>query len=162
MYTQLNWQQVTCKLTTSSPSNPQYKQNSLNCAPWPFRTPIKGHGLGSINKAMNKPQLSAPMWPWLTWAGLYIQSSMRQVPLYRWKFSLDKNFAKPRYLCIVEISGGINFRQCSKGRNILYVIINKGQKNSRIKNFTNKSRWQNWRKFSPGENFHLYSRHGTM
>ena len=41
------------------------------------------------------------------------------------KFSLDKNFAKPSNLCIAEI---LNFRQCSKDRHILYVIINAGQK----------------------------------
>ena len=48
--------------------------------------------------------------------------------LYRWKFSLAKNFAKPRYLYIAELFGGINFRQCDKGHHILYVIINTGQK----------------------------------
>ena len=36
-----------------------------------------------------------------------------------WKFSLDKNFAKPSYLCIAETFSEINFRQCSKGRHIL-------------------------------------------
>ena len=45
-----------------------------------------------------------------------------------WKFSLDKNFAEPSYLCIAEIFGGINFRQCGKGHHILCVIINTGQK----------------------------------
>ena len=53
--------------------------------------------------------------------------------LYTTKFSLDKNFTKPSYLCIAEIFGGINFRQCSKGRHILNVIINTGQKIRAIK-----------------------------
>ena len=44
------------------------------------------------------------------------------------KFLLDINFTKPSYLCITELFGGINFRQCGKGRHILYVIINTGQK----------------------------------
>ena len=48
--------------------------------------------------------------------------------LYMTKFSLDKNFAKPSYLCIAEIFGGVNFRQCGKGRHVLNVIINTGQK----------------------------------
>ena len=44
------------------------------------------------------------------------------------KFSLEKNFTKPSYLCIAEIFSGINFRQCSKGYHILNVINNTGQK----------------------------------
>ena len=48
--------------------------------------------------------------------------------LYSQKFSLDKKFAKPRYLCIAEIFDEINFHQCGKGRHILHVIINTGQK----------------------------------
>ena len=48
-------------------------------------------------------------------------------------FLLDKNFAKPSYLCIAEIFSGINFRQCSKGHHILNVIINTGQKIRAIK-----------------------------
>ena len=41
--------------------------------------------------------------------------------------------------------------------NTLYVIINTGQKNFMAdKIFANESRWRNWRKFSPGENFRLY------
>ena len=48
-------------------------------------------------------------------------------PEYR-KFLLDKNFTKPRYLCIAEIFDGINFHQCGIGRHILYVITNTGQK----------------------------------
>ena len=47
------------------------------------------------------------------------------------KFSLDKNFSKPSYLCVAEIFGGINFRQCSKGQRS--VIINAGQKIHAIK-----------------------------
>ena len=43
------------------------------------------------------------------------------------KFSLDKNPAKPRYLCVAEIFDGINSRQCGKGCHIFYVIINTGQ-----------------------------------
>ena len=46
---------------------------------------------------------------------------------------LDKNFSKPRYLCILEIFNGINFHQCSRGHHILYVIINTGKKSLRIK-----------------------------
>ena len=42
------------------------------------------------------------------------------------KFSLDKNFTKPSYLCIAEVFSGINFRQCGKGHHILNVIINTG------------------------------------
>ena len=57
---------------------------------------------------------------------------VHKVP-YMTKFSLDKNFTKPSYLCIAEIFGGINFRQCSKGRHILNVIINIGQKICAIK-----------------------------
>ena len=49
---------------------------------------------------------------------------------YTTKFSPDKNFAKP---CIAEIFGGINFRQRGKGRHILNVIINTGQKIRAIK-----------------------------
>ena len=49
------------------------------------------------------------------------------------KFSLEKNFANPSYLCIAEIFGGINFRQCDKGRHILNVIINMAQKIRAIK-----------------------------
>ena len=49
-----------------------------------------------------------------------------QIP-YTTKFSLDKNFTKPSYLCIAEIFGGIHFRQCCKGHHILNVIINTGQ-----------------------------------
>ena len=52
---------------------------------------------------------------------------------YTTKFSLGKNFAKPSYLCIAEIFGGINFHQCGKGRHILNVIINTGQKIRTIK-----------------------------
>ena len=47
---------------------------------------------------------------------------------YTTNFSLDKNFAKPSYLCIAEIFSEINFRQCSKGCHILNAIINIGQK----------------------------------
>ena len=75
---------------------------------------------------------------------------------YTWKFSLDKNFAKPSYLYIAEIFSGINFCQCGKGRHILYVIINTRQKNLCDKSFANESRWRNWWKFSPGENFRVY------
>ena len=49
------------------------------------------------------------------------------------KISLNKNFAKLSYLCIAEIFGGINFRQCCEGRHILNVIINTGQKIHAIK-----------------------------
>ena len=52
---------------------------------------------------------------------------------YTTKFSLDKNFANPSYLCIAEIFGGINFHQCGKGRHVLNVIINMGQKTHVIK-----------------------------
>ena len=52
---------------------------------------------------------------------------------YSQKFSLDKHFANPSYPCITEIFTGINFRQCGKGRHILCVIINTGQKIHRIK-----------------------------
>ncbi len=52
---------------------------------------------------------------------------------YSRKFSLDKNFAKPRYLCIAEIFDGINFHKYGKGRHMLYVIINTGQKIRGIK-----------------------------
>ena len=45
---------------------------------------------------------------------------------YNQKFLLDKNFTKPRYLCIAEIFHGINFCQYGKGH-ILSVIINTGQ-----------------------------------
>ena len=37
-----------------------------------------------------------------------------------------------QWLSIAEIFGGINFRQCGKGRHILYVIINTGKKKIRI------------------------------
>ena len=40
----------------------------------------------------------------------------------------DKYFTKPSHLCVAETFGGINFCQCGKGRHILYVIINTGQK----------------------------------
>ena len=46
-----------------------------------------------------------------------------------WKFLLDKNFAKPSYLCIAKKFRGENFHQCTKGRHILYAIFNTGQKN---------------------------------
>ena len=60
------------------------------------------------------------------------------------KYHIAENFAKPSYLCIAEIFGGINFRQCSKGlHHILYVIVNAGQKFV-DKTFANESRWQNW------------------
>ena len=55
------------------------------------------------------------------------------------KFLLDKDFAKPSYLCIhiAENFCGINVRQCSKKVAISYVhvyaIINMGQKISVIK-----------------------------
>ena len=58
----------------------------------------------------------------IEWKRMYMY-----IPYYMTKFSLDKNFAKPTYLCIAEVFGGINFRQCSKGRHILNVIINTGQ-----------------------------------
>ena len=45
--------------------------------------------------------------------------------LYRRKFSLDKNFTKPRYLCIAGIFDGINFRQYGKGHQMLYVQVKK-------------------------------------
>ena len=48
------------------------------------------------------------------------------------KFLLDKNFAKPSYLCIAEIFSGINFRQYGKGHYILNVI-NTGQNICAIK-----------------------------
>ena len=66
---------------------------------------------------------------------------------YRRKFSLDKNFTKPRNLCIAGIFDGINFRQYGKGHHMLYVKV----KNSQNKIFTGKTRWQNWRKYSPSE-----------
>ena len=43
---------------------------------------------------------------------------------YKWKISLDKNFAKSSYLCITELFDGAKFHQRSKSRHILYVIIN--------------------------------------
>ena len=78
-----------------------------------------------------------------------------QIP-YMWKFSLDKSFANPSYLCIKV--HGTNFCQCSKDHHILelYATFNTGQKNSHDKIFANESRWQNWWKFSPGENFYVY------
>ena len=42
--------------------------------------------------------------------------------LYSRKFSLDKYFANPSYLCLAEIFDGIDFR------NIAKVAINMGQK----------------------------------
>ena len=76
-----------------------------------------------------------------------------------------KNFAKPSYLYIAEIFGGINFHQCgidyratyvyvsssiiyecSKGRYILYAIVNTGQ-NIRVRDWQPLYiRWRNWRK----------------
>ena len=53
--------------------------------------------------------------------------------LYAWKFSLDKSFAKPSYLCVVENFRGNNFRQSGKGRHILYAIFNTGQRVSVMK-----------------------------
>ena len=72
-----------------------------------------------------------------------------------WKSSLDKNFANPRYLCIAEILGGINFRQCSKDRHIFYVIINTGQKIHVIKISPMRADGEIG-KTSPGENFRVY------
>ena len=40
---------------------------------------------------------------------------------------MDKNFTNPSYPCIAEIFAGTNFRQCGKGRHVLYVY-NAGQK----------------------------------
>ena len=57
------------------------------------------------------------------------------------------------YLCIVEIFGGINFHQCGKGRHILYVIINTGQKIHVIKISPMRADGE------IGENFCVY---GTM
>ncbi len=37
--------------------------------------------------------------------------------------SLDKNFTKPSYLCIVETFGGINFHECDEGYHILHVEV---------------------------------------
>ena len=48
-------------------------------------------------------------------------------------YRIRQNFAKPSYRCIAEIFGGISFRQCGKGRYILNVIINTGQKVRTIK-----------------------------
>ena len=50
-----------------------------------------------------------------------------------WKFSQDKNFTKSGYLILQK-------------HEILMGYI-----------FTNESRWRNWRKFSLGENFHIYN-----
>ena len=47
---------------------------------------------------------------------------------FRWT-----KFRQAQLLCIAEIFGEINFRQCSKGRHILNVIINTGQKIRTIK-----------------------------
>ena len=58
-----------------------------------------------------------------------VKGSLAISPPPSWKISLDiLNFAKPSYLCIAEIFGGVNFHQCGKGCHILYVIINTGQK----------------------------------
>ena len=43
-----------------------------------------------------------------------IQEVNNKIP-YTTSFLLDKNFAKPSYLCIAEIFCGINFHQCNKG-----------------------------------------------
>ena len=64
---------------------------------------------------------------------------------YSRKFLLDINFTKLGYLCIAEVFGGINFHQYGKGRHMLYVIVNTGQKNSWNKIFVNKTRWRNHR-----------------
>ena len=58
-----------------------------------------------------------------------------------WKFLLDKNFAKPSYLCI-----GLwkkNFANAVKRLcNLLHRTINKC-----VKFFANESRWRNWGEF---------------
>ena len=71
---------------------------------------------------------------------------------YTWKFSLDKNFAKPSYLCIAEIFYGC---QCGKGCHILYVIIKTGQKIHMIKISPMQADGEIGKIFY-GKNFHVY------
>ena len=80
---------------------------------------------------------------------------------YRWKFSLDKNFVKPRCLCIAEIFGGINFANAVK------VAISSMQSLTQDKKFVDKKFHQqeqvaklakifSWRKFPPVRYYTLY------
>ena len=67
--------------------------------------------------------------------------------IHKPEFSLDRNFAKPSHLCIVEKKLRKNFHQCGKGHHILYAVFNTGQKIRMIKILANESRWRNWQKF---------------
>ncbi len=63
------------------------------------------------------------------------------------KFSLDKNLAKPSYVCLY--CGNIRQNKLGKGRYVLYVMINA---HLRDKNFVIENHWQNWQKF-----LHIYT-----
>ena len=59
------------------------------------------------------------------------------------------------YLCVAEIFGGINFRQCGKGRHAYPLCTCLGQ-NLQIKISPMRAGGEIGTKFSPGENFQLY------
>ena len=77
-----------------------------------------------------------PPHPWfLCHCWCYVSEHLKDFRIAENFCCMDKYFAKPSYLCIAEILfSGLNILQCSKGRRILYVIINTEQK---FENFTN-------------------------
>ena len=67
----------------------------------------------------------------------------------------DKLFAKSSYLCIIAIFKGENFANAVKVAIPAMQSLTQ-DKIFRDKIFANESRWRNWQKFSPGQNFQLY------
>ena len=62
-----------------------------------------------------------------------------------------KNSPIPSYFCITEIFATLTIMEK------FTISSTKAKKNHRIKFSRLQSRWRNWQKFYPGENFQLYS-----